>query len=408
MNTVSFLSIDHQELLQKATAFPIGINCVRAKGENVYRIILKITIDFAITLKNNREFKIYVVPISLEKKSLLGLMCAFFDDKDEPLVIWRPLDSGSDSEDLLYSIQTKNVIVHVFDEKNREILGYQAVINIPLMAKIRIEHHNLTEIDNTEIYAAEKQARNWFGQRTKNDDLDAITVCLEKPTLHEDMFISYINATDQKITVSHTELDRKEPGYRQESDIINLLSRIFNPGDLYHSPKRHYDKEEIADIIVVTKNTCLIIQAKDSPNTTESISRTLDRKRRTSIRLAKDAIKQLSGSLGYIRRSQGEPLRMILGSQEVSIDINGKSLLCLAVVRELFNNDSKHYFDEISKFWKKENTPCLIFDYAELHMYTSFCRSEDSFIKLCKQVHKKIVDEKAFSRMRFYTHDIPT
>ena len=83
MNTVSFLSIDHQELLQKATAFPIGINCVRAKGENVYRIILKITIDFAITLKNNREFKIYVVPISLEKKSLLGLMCAFFDDKDE-------------------------------------------------------------------------------------------------------------------------------------------------------------------------------------------------------------------------------------------------------------------------------------------------------------------------------------
>ena len=389
--------MNHQELFQEATSFPIGINCVRAKSENTYRLILKITINLALVLKNNREFKIYVVPIRTPGKSLIGLMCAFFDDADEPLVLWRLLSPGTDTDDLLYAMQTKNVIVHVFDEQNRELLAYQATIDIPLVAKIRIEHCNIKEVNDTEFRTAADQAFDWFGQRTKNDDLDAITVRLGEPITPEDIFISYINNVDQKTIFTHTTLERMEPGYQQESDIINILSRIFKPEEIYHAPKRYYDKEEIADIVVVTNKICLIIQAKDSPNTVESMSRKLDRKRRTAIRLAKDAIKQLTGSLGYIKRSHGEPLRMILGSQEVSIDISGRSLLCLAVVRELFNNDGKHYLNEISRFWEKEKVPCLLLDYAELHMHTIFCKNEDGFVKQYHQTHEKIINEKHFS-----------
>ena len=83
-------------------------------------------------------------------------------------------------------------------------------------------------------------------------------------------------------------------------------------------------------------------------------------------------------------------------------------MLCLAVVRELFNNDSKHYFNEISRFWEKENVPCLLLYYAELHMYTIFCKNEDEFVKQYHQTHEKIINEKMFFRRVFGINDIPS
>lgn len=402
------LSIELPELCREILQFPAGIHCVHLYGETTPRIILKLPVSYLLTAKVNQGFKVYAVPVEVFGNATLGLMCAFFDDADSPLVSWRLLDRSDETKELVDALVGNDVWVHLFDEQNREFLGYRAQIEVPLMAKVRLEHLSFIDITHSSTHAAHERAMHWFGLRKEEDDADAIQVKLVEPLFPEDFVI--IDARPDLYQFhgdkgyGHTSLERAEPGTYQEIDIIVLLQRVFKSEQIYHGPKRHYDKEEIADVIVITDATCLIVQAKDSPNTEQTINRTLKRKKLTSAHMLKDALKQLSGAVKYVDRTR--PLRMLIDGEEVEIDIGNRNVLSLAVVRELFVDMYDEYSQALFGFFNDIKLPCIALDYGELHEYTTFCRDEASFLGAYFQVFDKARELGSFPRLRFGVRDV--
>ena len=402
------LSIEKPELCQEILSFPGGIHCIRLSGESTPRIVLKLPANYLLPMKVNKGFKIYAIPVDVSGNSSVGLMCAFFEDEDSPLVCWRMLDSSEETSDLLYALTKREVLVHLFDDQNRELLGYRAQIDLPLMAEVRLEHARFPDFTHESFHAAHEQAVAWFGLRNAQDDDEAVQFTFTESLFPENLMVLDMRHELHKFHGSKgfgfTSLEREEPGYYQEMDIINLLHRVFSPDQIYHAPKRYYDREEIADVIVITDATCLIVQAKDSPNTEKALNRALERKRLASNNMIKGALKQLSGAVKYIDRNR--PLKMLIDDQEISIDIGNRSVLSLAIVRELFIDMYDEYSQELFGFFNDIHLPCIALDYAELHSYTSFCQDEESFLAAYFKVFDGARTLGSFPRLRFGVDDV--
>jgi hypothetical protein len=402
------LSIDKPDLCREMLQFPVGIHCIRPSGESMPRIILKLPASYLLPAKTNRGFKIYAVPVDVSGSASVGLMCAFFDDNDCPMVCWRLLDSSDETLDLLHALSKREVLVHLFDDHNRELLGYRAEIDVPLIAKVRLEHVGYPDLTHESVHAAHENATAWFGLRNAQDDAEAIAVRFTEALFPEDLVVLDMHPKLIRFHGSKgygfTALERAEPGPFQEADIIKLLHRVFRSDQIYHAPKRHYDKEEIADVVVITDTTCLLVQAKDSPNTEQTLNRTLKRKRLASVHMLKDALKQLSGAVNYINRTR--PLRFLVDDREVSIDIGSRNVLLLAVARELFFDMYDDYSAELFKFLDHVGLPCIALDYGELHQYTSFCADESRFLGAYFQVFDNARALGEFPRLRFGLNDV--
>ena len=387
--------------------FPGGIHCVRLSGESIPRIILKLPTNFLLSMKVNKGFKIYVVPVEVSGSASAGLLCAFFDDADSPLTCWRLLDHSEDTLDLLHALSKREVLVHIFDEQNRELLGYSAEVDVPLISKVRLEHSGFPEFDHKSFHLAHEQATLWFGLRSAQDDADAIQVHFTESLFPEDLMVMDMRQDQYTFHGSKgfgfTSLEREDPGLYQEMDIINLLHRVFRPEQIYHAPKRFYDKEEIADVIVITDAVCLIVQAKDSPNTEQTQNRTLKRKKLVSVNMLKDALNQISGAVKYTVRNR--PFRMLVDDQEISIDLGKHQILSLAVVREMFIDTYTEYSYELFSLFKEIDFPCIALDYAELHSYTSYCSDESRFLGAYFQVFNFAISTGSFPRLRFGVKD---
>ena len=402
------LSIEHPELCETILQYPGGIHCVRLSGETVSRIILKLPVSFLLPAKLRQGLKVYVVPLSVGGQATAGLMCAFFDDADSPLVSWRLLDDSEQTLDLTYALTKQDVLVHLFDEQGREYLGYRASIDTPLMARIRLEHASFIDMTHDSVNEAHEQAMFWFSIRSQEDDGDAIRISFVEPLFPEDLVL--IDARPDLYQfrgskgIGFTSLERPEPGLYQEIDIVLLLQRVFSPDQIFHGPKRHYDGEEIADVIVITDATCLIIQAKDSPNTEQTLNRTLDRKQRASAHMLRAALKQLKGAVNYIDRTR--PLRMRVDGREFTVDIGDRNVISLAVVRELFVDMYAEYSEALFGFFDDIQLPCIGIDYGELHQYTTFCRDEAGFLDAYFQVFDAAREIGSFPRLRFGLRDV--
>ncbi|MDR0214068.1 MAG: hypothetical protein LBJ15_08725 [Comamonas sp.] len=401
------LSILAPATVKELLRFPGGIHCVRLSGESIPRIILKLPTNFILSMKVNKGFKIYAVPVEVSGSASVGLLCAFFDDADSPLTCWRLLDPSDETLDLLHALSKRQVLVHIFDEQNRELLGYSSEIVMPLVSKVRLEHVGFPDFDQKSFHVAHEQAAAWIGLRSAQDDADAIQVHFTESLFPEDLMIMDLRQDQYTFNGSKgfgfTSLEREDAGLYQEMDIINLLHRVFRPEQIYHAPKRFYDKEEIADIVVITDSTCLIVQAKDSPNTEQTQNRTLQRKKLASVHMLKGALKQISGAVKYIVRNR--PFRMLVNDQEVSIDLGKHQILSLAIVREMFMDTYTEYSQELFSLFNEINFPCIALDYAELHSYTSYCGDERRFLGAYFQVFNFAHSNGSFPRLRFGVED---
>jgi len=402
------LSIERPELYREILDYPDGFHCVRVPGEDTSRLILKLPVSYLLPAKMNRGFKIYAVPVEVSGQATVGLMSAFFDDADSPLTSWRLLADDGATLDFLHALSKREILVHMFDDQKRELLGYRAKVDVPLMAKMRMEHVKYPVLSDESYGFAYEQANLWFGIRGEQDDAEAIDIRFVEPLFPEDLTITDARPDMYQFHggegYAATSLERDEPGAYQELDIILLLQRVFRPDQVYHAPKRHYDKEEIADVVVITDDLCLIVQAKDSPNTEKTLRRTLKRKKLVSMHQVNDALKQVVGAVGYLDATR--PLRMIIGNREVSIDIDNHHVLSLIVVRELFIDTYTEYSKALFDAFKETQLPCIALDYSELHKYTTFCQNQGSFLGAYFQVFDTARQFGEFPRLRFGARDV--
>ena len=69
----------------------VGLFPYTIEGEATPRLIIKASKEMMLAAKMNGGFKIYVFPLKITEQNTIGMLSAFFDDVDEPLVIFTQL-----------------------------------------------------------------------------------------------------------------------------------------------------------------------------------------------------------------------------------------------------------------------------------------------------------------------------
>ncbi len=396
------LTVLHPEILPLVYDIPIGLLPVHFKNEKFPTLVVKAPKEAILASKLNQGFKIYVVPIELEDSKTIGLVSAFFDDEDEPLVIFTPLFEEPNTEVYLNLLLSQKINVYYFDDNSKEYLGYSANMNCNPSTQHTLKVSIFLPFSLSYARKSHDQMKMWFGLRSVKDDKSAISIIFTESLVPEDIFIQDLvpqnHAYHGSKPFSFTELIREEPGSYQERDIVKLLHRLFLPEQIYLNPLRVTDKEEIVDVLVVTKNNILLIQAKDSPNTGFIIRNQINRKKATITKSLKKAIKQMKGALRYIDSSS--QIRMIVDTKKYEIEIGKRQLRTLVIVKELFDDEYSIYSPIILSLAQSSNIPCIALDYSELNLYTSNLADEYSFFEAFDRVSDYGIQNGTFPRLR--------
>ncbi len=397
------ITILYPELQPLVEEYPIGLRILKTKVEKLPLLIIKAPKEFLLAARLNKGFKIYVAPLQISGTETIGLMSAFFDNPDEPLCISTLCFEDAETASLKHALDGGEVEVHLVDEHGRQLLGYPAKISVPPLARDRLEHRKLLQFSKPAARDMHDGMFKWFGLRVSADDAEAISVDFGEPLFPEDIVIMNLNPAMHSYNggqgFGNTMLERKEPGSFQERDIVQLLQRIFPPEQIFLGPLRVTDKEEICDVLIITDDRVLVIQAKDSPNIEAIMRKEMDKKRSTIMRHLTKAIRQVSGALGYIRSAT--PLQMLVLGEEVFIDLAGRELVSLIVVQELFGDQYSDYSPPILDLVERTKVACIPLDYMELHMYTMFLDDEDAFFAAFDQVFDNGIARGEFPRLRF-------
>jgi hypothetical protein len=396
------LTITHPELMAEATAFPAGLRALRIGGVQRPILLVKGTKEMLLTARVNRGFKLYVVPSTIDESSTVGLITAFFDDGDEPLILRTPMFDEFETRFLRSTLLRPELDIHLFDELGREFLGYRATISMPLETRLLFEMANLLPFSYAGARTMDDHMQLWFGVRTPTEDANTISVDFAEPLFPEDIFLGDMrpahHAYHGSPGHSHTSLVREEPGAYQERDIIALLCRVFRPDQIFHAPLRVTDKEEIADVMVVTDSHLLLIQAKDSPNTESTLRQTMARKRAHSSQKLKAALGQVKGAVKYVRSKS--PLAFFIGDDRHELVVDHLNIATLVVLKELFNASFIEYSKQILSLVHDINAPCIALDYGELSMYTTHLPNEDLFFEAYYRVINTGIDGGQLPRLR--------
>lgn len=400
--TILMLTLSHPELVAEALDFPAGLRALRIGGAPRPILLVKGPKEMLLTAQMNRGFKVYVAPCSIEGCATVGLITAFFDDEDEPLVLRTPMLDEFETRFLRASLLRPELDIHLFDELGREFLSYRATVSMTLETRVHFEMANLLPFSFAAARAMHDQMPVWFGLRTPAEDANAISVSFEEPLFPEDIFIGDLRPANHAYHGSpghsHTSLVRKEPGPYQERDIVDLLCRVFRPDQIFLAPLRVTDREEIVDVMVVTDEHLLLVQAKDSPNTESTLRQTLKRKRAHSSQKLKSALGQVKGAVKYVRSQS--PLAFFIGADKREIAVEHLQMVSLVIVKELFDDSFREYSEMILAQIRDISVPCIALDYGELSMYTAHLSSEDSFFGAYFRVLNTAIEGGQLPRLR--------
>ncbi len=398
------LTLRYPSILAEIQQMPVGILPIILEDKELPILIVKAPKEYILAAKLEKRLKVYIVNLCIENKSTLALVTAFFDDEDEPLIIKTPLFLEDFSATLFKLLKTYRVKVHFFDELSRERLIYSSDIRIPIEAQQKIDDVPLLNFSLPNAREMIINIDRWFGERTDLDDEQAITISLNESAYDEDILIqdtrldlrSYHGARG----FSHSTLEREEPGSYQEEDIIQCLLSVFPPEQIYLSPMRIYDNEEVCDILVATDTKVLLIQAKDSPNIERISRQKILRKRKNVIASLKKAIKQVKGAIGYYRRIEGR-LEFFIKGERHSINTESLEVKTLIVVKELFSDQYAEYSPLVLDVFRGKNVPCIALDYPELYEYCYHLRDEDAFFNAYNIVMNHAAKHGEYNRLRF-------
>ena len=365
-------TILHRQVIPYIQGLPIGLSPLSFKNQASPRLLIKTTKEMLLAAKVNSGFKVYVIPIPLSGQETIGLISAFFDVEDEPLVIFTPLFEDEETHKLINMLQLPTLDIHFFDEHSRELLGYTCELKCPASTKERLASSSFGPFELDLARSAHTQLRQWFGVRTPNNDIAAISIRFGESHFADDLVILDARPNNHLYpggsSFSFSQLERDEPGAFQEQDIAHLLGSLFEPTDIFMNPLRVTDKEEIADILVVTESEIIVLQAKDSPNTENVLRNTIARKKLTAQKALLKALGQVKGALRYLRSMS--PLKMIVGGEAIEMDISKHQVRALIVIKELFNDEYSAYSPPIIELSKDTQVPCIALDYPELQAYT--------------------------------------
>ena len=398
------ITLKYPALVRELTQYPGGLFPAQTLGGPRNILVVKCLKEMILAAKMLREFKFYLVPLDADGVSTYGLVTAFFDDFSEPLVIRTPLlddELGNGIIDLLCS---RSFDIHFFDEHDREFLGYRvnngsADTFSPSRGKIRLASSRY--VPSPKI---DDQMAILFSNRNSEDDDNALVVELGEELFPSDIIIwdarPEANSYQGRKHDMFTALERENPGLFSELDIVKFLSRVFESEQIFLNPLRADNGKEFVDVMVVTPNHLLLIQAKDSPNTEETLRRPIERKIATVIKHLKKATAQLRGSIAYV--DSNDPFIVQCGNTRHSIAAADLEVVSVALVKELFDTEYKSYSQIAFEVLDGTGVSCIIQDYSQFHYLTYHRRTEESFFDTLDAVMIFAIRHNEFPRSRFW------
>lgn len=397
-------SLDHPEILSHLGQLIYGFQPVQFP-DGRFSLIIKAGKEFILTARINNGFKIYLVPDMDVPGQSLGFMTAFFDDHDEPLVLFTPLYAGDDMlRDLVGALGQDSFDLFFFDEHDRELMGTRSHVLDIGRFRTAIAETRFPTLDMDDLAAAYEAMGGWFGLRTAEDDDGAFVVELGERLYADDMVI--IDARDDAYDfqgsdglVMMTSLERDEPGAFQERDIVTLLRRAFPGEAIFLNPMREDSGTELTDVLVVTDEVVLVVQAKDSPNTEASLRRLIDRKRAVIRSHIDKGAKQLRGALTHIL--ERDPLVLRTPDGPRTVDVADRAIVGLVVVREMFDDDYKACSVPVLAVAGACEQPCVLLDYAALHLMALRLSSPARLINGLYQMFAMAMEHGEFPKPRF-------
>ena len=398
------ITLTHPALVRELAHYRGGLFPAHLFGGDAGALVVKCPKEMILAAKIRRELKCYLVPLDADGVNTHGLVTAFFDDPDEPLVIRTPLVDDDMARSLMDLLSSEAFDIHFFDEHDRELLGYRAKNRTAarlVATRDTIRLAPPTYIPSPKI---DDQMVRIFSRRSSDDDASALVVELPEELFPSDLIIldarpdhnSHIGAKGGTFTV----LERENPGLDSESDIVKCVHRVFPSDSIFLNPLRADNGNEFVDIMVVTATTILLIQAKDSPNTTEALRRPIERKIATVRRHLKKATSQIRGSISHLLSN--DLLAVRCGGSLYTISASDLNVISLVVVKELFITEYQHYSQLAFGVFDSTGVPCIIQDYSEFHNLTNHRRSEESFVETLEQIMTFAIYHDEFPRSRFW------
>ena len=376
------LTVTNPEVLDWLVDMPVGLLPIRRVGDSRVILVVKASREVAQTARLRGEFRFYLVPVQADGVATYGVVTAFFDDHDEPLVIRTPLINEEIPRDLVGLLSSDSFYVHFFDEHNRELLGFRA--ENPDAHRFRVLSDAIRFVSPT-LNAARQvldAMQSWFGARSPTDDATAFTIHLRERLFPDNLAEHVAN-----------------PGDLNEPDIATSLHRPFGGAHVFKNPIRADNGREFVDVLVATTKTLLLIQAKDSPSTESGLTREIGRKRATAVKHVRKATAQLKGSINHLR--SGQSIEIITEGKRRRVSIFGRDVFGLVIVKELFDPDRPDCSPLVLSVFDETGTPCLLLDHTEFQELTFFQTTEDSFVAALGNIFSVAHSNGVFPRSRF-------
>ena len=224
------LTITNPEVVDTLVDSPGGLWPIRRGGDSRMILVVKAEREMAKTAKLRGGFRFYLVPVHVGDVATYGLLTAFFDDNDEPLVIRTPLFDEEITRDFLLLLSADSFYVHFFDGHNRELLGFRA--ENPNAHRFRALSNTMRFVTLTLERARQvlDEMQLWFSARSPSDDTAAFTIHLRERLFPDSL--------EEKV---------ENPGDLNEPDIATALHRSFRGDHVFTNPIRA-DNGEVGSI----------------------------------------------------------------------------------------------------------------------------------------------------------------
>ena len=376
------LTITNPEVLDRLVDMPVGLLPIRRVGDSRVILVMKASREVAQTARLRRGFRFYLVPVDVGGVATYGLVTAFFDDDDKPLVIRTPLVNEEIPRNLVWLLSSESFYVHFFDEHNRELLGFRAENS---------DAHRFRVLSNTIRFASPTLDRSRqvldlmqsrFGARSPSDDAAAFTIHLREWLFPDSL-----------------EENVENPGDLNEPDIAMALHRPFKRDQVFSNPIRADNGREFVDVLVATTKTLLLIQAKDSPSTESALTRKIVRKKATAAKHIRKATAQLKGSINHLR--SGQSIEIITEGKRRQVATAGRDVFGLVIVKELFDPERPVCSPPVLTVYDETGAPCLLLDHTEFQQLTFFRTTEESFVGTLGEIFSVARAHGVFPRNRF-------
>lgn len=396
------LSIRFPSVMRKVQELSVGLLPVLVKGDSIPKLIVKISKEAILTAKLRQSFKVHLIPYEIPGVKSVGFLAAFFDDEQHPYTAGGPLIKEFAGRELSKLFLSPQVDVHFFDELGREMLAYRAEFKSTKEHREVLRRAVIPSVHGLNQSAILNEMSDWHMISGPAEDALAINVSFLEPLMPED--IVYFDMRPENHSYhgspgfSSYTLEREKPGPLQEKEIISLLERTFDSNSIYLGPKKTHDKEEMVDVLVVTDKSVIMIQAKDSQNLEGVLNKTIDKKRSATNKALKKAVAQVRGAIGYLKRA--ENFFVIMDGEEIEIDVEGKRVYSIVVVKELFDDDYDKYTPPMLDLYRQTGIATIPLSYSELHQYSRFIHGDDAFFAAFTKVFNYGLETGVFPRLR--------